>query len=114
MRKNFQLWKVEYRISSTDCREFKFLATACEHGDSFFLECSWEQCLYCLTVYKNGTSTDEIIFTRCMFADADADKYVDQIMRIARQDIERKLARLDELHNDGVIGVVSQTSRRLD
>ena len=78
------------------------LAFAYDGGEEFRLECTWEQCMYILSVY--GQSDGELL-SKCLFADADCGKYVRQIMRIARRDVKLRLARLDRLHRDGFLCV---------
>jgi hypothetical protein len=98
------VWQVEVRQPRRFWRRYRLTAVAQEGDDSFRLECSWAECLFLLTVYKNGSSEEDVIFRRLLFADADLDKHVARIMRIARRNVGNRLARLDPRYKDGVLG----------
>ena len=98
------VWHVEAKRTRRFWRRYHLVAVAQEQGDTFRLECLWAQCLYILKVEKNGRGADHVIFIRSLFADADLDKYVGQIMRIASHDIENRLARVDRRQKDGGLG----------
>ena len=97
-------WHVEVRQPARFWRPYRLAAVAQEGDDTFRLECFWAECLYLLRVYKNGRGEENVIFSRMLFADADLDAHVGQVMRIARHDIENRLARLDQRYKDGVLG----------
>jgi hypothetical protein len=101
----FGVWRIEREQPARLWRYYHFVAVASDGGEEFRLECFWEQPAYWLEVTTAARGPADPVFARMLFADADCGKYVRQVMRIARRDVSRRLARLDALHRDGVIGV---------
>lgn len=101
---SFGVWRVEWEQPEGWWRYYDFAAVANDGGDEFRLRCFWEQPAYWLEVTNTARGPDDPVFSRMLFADADCGKYVRQVMRIARHDVARRLARLDHLYKDVLIG----------
>jgi hypothetical protein len=100
---NLGVWRILQEHPPGWWTNYYCVATASENRDAFRLICEWAQCLYALTVYKNGHEESDIVFARLLFADADCGKFVRQVMRITRCDVNQRLARLDARLAEGII-----------
>jgi hypothetical protein len=105
------LWQIVQRRSTPNCQDYQFVATATENENTYTIDCGWAQCWYSLSICKNGIGQENTIFVRFLLADANPDKFVNQIIRIAHRDIENKVARLDRMHRDMVLGIAGLTNR---
>lgn len=98
------VWRFEHERPARWWRFYSCVAVASDSGDEFRLVCEWSHPLYLLTVTSRSRGVDAPVFERFLFSDEDCGDVVRRVMRIARQDVARRLARLDELHHDMVIG----------
>lgn len=101
----FGIWRIEREQAARWWRHYHFSAVASEGNEKFRLECAWAEGLYTLTISTMSHCSDDLLFARLMFTDADCGKYVRQVMRIAHSDIRQRLERLDRLHRRAVIGI---------
>lgn len=93
----FGVWRIEIERPARWWRYYHCAATATENGDEYRLVCEWVQPLYVLNVTSASRGPDAPLLTSLLFSDADCGRYVRQVMRIARSDVARRLARLDRL-----------------
>lgn len=98
------VWRFERERPARWWRNYSCVAVASDGEDEFRLVCEWSQPLYILTVTSRGRGPDDPVFDRFHFTDEDCGDVVRRVMRIARRDVARRLARLDQLHRDAVIG----------
>ena len=91
-------WNIQKKKKANFFRKFYLIAELMEEGNKYTLKCSWEQCIYILTISKN--TDDEWIFYVSIFADDNVEKITETILSVTDSDVESNCKKLLDLELD--------------